>query len=43
VAEYHFELRLIELKERGLIDNWEKIDQDGQPDYRVTIGAARRR
>lgn len=38
VAEYHFELKLIELKEQGLIDDWEKIDQDGQPDYRVTIG-----
>lgn len=37
VAERHFENLLKALKARGAIDHWERINQDGKPDFLITI------
>lgn len=37
VAEYHFELLLTDLKDREVIQDFQRIDKDGQPDFQVHV------
>lgn len=38
VAEYHLERILRELAEKGVLDSVERIDKDGEPDFKVEVG-----